>query len=1160
MQSSLALRFTPLGTDETLENVQRKYVMDMVSKMKVRNIHSANALERPSYDVFVAGSLCVSDADESHRGPGLAFSICVQCAAIISKEPQWVDSVLVDTIMRLGALSYESLQLSQRSDLSRPEPLFLQHENLRNSLFIYSVKKIMCPKTPKALAEEKYRREAALGELSSSSDEEDSDSEKFHSSFENRFQKQYVDDHIVTASVIENEIKRMERLGASQSHSHADSTLNKNELNENAKGLNADGSTTVAQGEAKSPLVDSPQPESMLNLGSMSSLGNVLGARSSGGGGGGSSNDVNEEDEPHAAAIPVLTGVICTEYSQRHSGYRNCHHYCMAIVMVRGGAKWLAFDPMKRHRNDNEPGATSETNSASFTAFDKRKDLVQFVTRRLANMDVTEFTFSIFSRNSTGQPYDTFLTAGEKKDFEESAFAEGIDSDQRIGVGGSDLRNSISDSVRDERDDEYINLGSKDLDAKDAKNEKMQQAYLYRARQKDLLLAEDLLISRRKSVFRDALIHGVSAGSSVATEGHGKTHQTGLLQAILHWRTLYVCLIRSLWHLPAFRYHFIRGRPVPTVGSPKKCIVKAMHVLTQKFDSHLTSIFGDDIMRGDGVQWRTSGASTSQAKDPTELELSIYGQERQKDPDSESDDNGNELIHGHNLISDDENDSDGEEVDDGVKQMRKYLATIKGEEMEKRRNARAKQMKLASWRMLSPFQRRRKTAVKRFLTYMQSAELDIDLTNLHQNLDNISLSNLDPGRILSTFLQACHSAVTGTVVREDPRSRCSCYEPQHSGAVAQSIAARGAGGASLEAGSVASDSNHFEFARKAGFMLPGQTGVRVSDKASRRECLGHSTFHIDVDEVRTCRTCGATDDASQTVNSEVPHYMSFVHHVDVAQLMRVHGILSIEPKTVRNSQYTKFESRNHTNLAHKLRFHDILRGIIDRHWLRPCPRSPLCELCMCRLATTCCLSCDPKKMKDEFPEQSRKMRQEEPITDGSRLQNGSDLIDQYDRELAHRVAVSLCYQCERHMHKTTTKVGINAFQGSTMSTVDAAGNPVKCSSCHTDGIGGGNNPLSEAEGSTGMIRMYQTTGPVKTMEVISQSQTSSKKNLHLSHEVEKQLFLCERCYDMNLVPPLTNRNMFVEKLESRKFVTLLQEQLNSEFRNEEAVSFSKMVS
>ena len=211
--------------------------------------------------------------------------------------------------------------------------------------------------------------------------------------------------------------------------------------------------------------------------------------------------------------------------------------------MARGGAHWLVFDPMKRQRMESIPGSTSETNSASFTAFAKKKDVVRFVTRRLANMDTTEFTFSVFSRNNTGQPYDALLQAGEKKEFEESGFIKGMGSDQRIGVGGSDLRNAMDDSTRDSRNAEYDKVGSSDLDLKDSKNEKMKQAYINRARQKDLLLAEDLLVSRRKSVFRDAFVDGVSAKTSVTKEPSGKPHLSGVLQAVLHWRTLYIHLI-----------------------------------------------------------------------------------------------------------------------------------------------------------------------------------------------------------------------------------------------------------------------------------------------------------------------------------------------------------------------------------------------------------------------------------------------------------------------------------------------------------------------------------------------------------------------------------------------------------------------------------------
>ena len=95
---------------------------------------------------------------------------------------------------------------------------------------------------------------------------------------------------------------------------------------------------------------------------------------------------------------------------------------------------------------------------------------------------------------------------------------------------------------------------------------------------------------------------------------------------------------------------------------------------------------------------------------------------------------------------------------------------------------------------------------------------------------------------------------------------------------------------------------------------------------------------------------------------------------------------------------------------------------------------------------------------------------------------------------------------------------------------------------------------SDAGGDADMQRMYQTTGPVKTIEIFSQTSSQNKKASHQSQRVEKQLYLCERCFDMNLFPPLTNRAMFCEKLENRKFVTMLQQQLNEDFKNEEAVS------
>ena len=671
--------------------------------------------------------------------------------------------------------------------------------------------------------------------------------------------------------------------------------------------------------------------------------------------------------------------------------------------------------------------------------------------------------------------------------------------------------------------------------------------------------------------FRDALTAGVSNDLG---EGGGAdqadSDNSSVFQAVLHWRTLYICLIRSMWHLPAFRYHFVRGRPAPTAGPPVKCIVKAMSVLMGNFDKRLTAVLGDNVMLGNGIQFRRSGARTSRSRAVTQLERAIYGTAKRGNGDGMDYDDKNTAAAA--AADDDDHDDDDEEEEEEEEEekedlgeddeaWRKYQASITGKTKTNAVKARAKAAQTAILDLRSPFQKRRERAAKRLSTYLGSTELNTDLTNLHQNLDNISLSQLDPGHIITNLLQATHSATTGTIVREDPRSRCSCYEPPHSGTVAQSAAAKGTGAASLEAGAAAAESTSVEFARAAGLLLPGQTGVRVSDVPGRRMCLGHSVFHIDVEESRTCLTCGATDYASQAAHPEVPHYMSFVHRVNMSQLRRVHGILSVgsyasgNPNEIKVGSVSKSFSATNNKDTDKIRFDDVLRGIIDRHWLRPCPRSPLCELCLGRLATTGCVSCDPDKLKDEFPEQSRKVKQQVwGKNDQLGRVGGSDLIAQYQRDLAHRFAVSLCFQCDRHIHRASTKLGINSFQGSNMSTVDAAGNPVRCSSCYTDGHGGGGTPMSDANGDADMQRMYQTTGPVKTIETFSQTSSQSKKTLHQSQQVEKQLYLCERCFEMNLFPPLTNRSMFCEKLENRKFVTLLQQQLNEDFRNEEAVS------
>jgi len=40
-------------------------------------------------------------------------------------------------------------------------------------------------------------------------------------------------------------------------------------------------------------------------------------------------------------------------------------------------------------------------------------------------------------------------------------------------------------------------------------------------------------------------------------------------------------------------------------------------------------------------------------------------------------------------------------------------------------------------------------------------------------------------------------------------------------------------------------------------------------RPGRRECVGHSVFHIDIAETRNCRTCGAKDHAGKETGHQV---------------------------------------------------------------------------------------------------------------------------------------------------------------------------------------------------------------------------------------------------------------------------------------------------
>ena len=71
--------------------------------------------------------------------------------------------------------------------------------------------------------------------------------------------------------------------------------------------------------------------------------------------------------------------------------------------------------------------------------------------------------------------------------------------------------------------------------------------------------------------------------------------------------------------------------------------------------------------------------------------------------------------------------------------------------------------------------------------------------------------------------------------------------------------------------------------------------------------------------------------------------------------------------------------------------------------------------------------------------------------------------------------------------------------------------------------------------------MYKTDGPVKTTETF-ESDTGYR-----THHVDKQLYLCERCFDMGLFPPLTQRHQFNEEHENSQFKILLKKRVVDDY-------------
>jgi hypothetical protein len=480
-----------------------------------------------------------------------------------------------------------------------------------------------------------------------------------------------------------------------------------------------------------------------------------------------------------------------------------------------------------------------ETNSASIGYFEQIKQVSSFIARRFANLDVTQFSFTIVTTNDA-----TSTTSIPTKP---------------TTLNGDTKMNDDNDTILRRLEIEKANI-------------------------KKLKLREKLISSRRRSVFERHLLLKNSKNDLT-------------LQSFKHWRTLYLSLFQALWHLPSFRYHFCRGRKVPTNGRPVNCVVAAVWTFLTKFDTKASPVYGCP---------------------PPHYASSL--KERQREQRREQLQKQHKKKNSNNRMNNTSYNNNDNGAGGGSSSQGRHISSKK------------------------------LSQIKEFRSFLKGGEeVDNDLTNLHQNLDNLDLSHLDPGHILQYILQSTHCACTGThsAGAGDPHTPCNCFEPPHVNPI---IPISGDGFGAL------------------GHMEPSYP---EDCTPGRRECVGHSVFHIDIIEKRECLHCGAKDHSSESTC--INRYLNFVHRVNAERLVQQHTLMTVEYKSRvnRENYYNTNNSSSGSSSSpllgqHQVKLDQVLRRIIDVRWQRACPKKPLCECCMGRVATTSCLTCDTKHVSEEY--------------------------------------------------------------------------------------------------------------------------------------------------------------------------------------------------
>jgi len=209
----MLLRFTPLGVEDVLEDVQRMYVRDSLRNLKVKNKTEDNEPVSKEYDVFIQGTTSLDDHHDSHQGSGLCLAVCTQCAAMLSKNPDLIDCHFVDNTIRIGTLVYESYlnaNFDEKKYITSPQTFLDEHKHLRTALKMISEEHVKCPKRMAMMEYEEgvHTTDQKRGPGKETNDgptkEEDEDEEDEHP-FDEELER-VVDGHVVQAETVHDKL------------------------------------------------------------------------------------------------------------------------------------------------------------------------------------------------------------------------------------------------------------------------------------------------------------------------------------------------------------------------------------------------------------------------------------------------------------------------------------------------------------------------------------------------------------------------------------------------------------------------------------------------------------------------------------------------------------------------------------------------------------------------------------------------------------------------------------------------------------------------------------------------------------------------------------------------------------------------------------------